>query len=63
MNRTVLLIPALCGNLNSAVIEQVFKQTNHRDLECWEKENIPYTMRKKRKAFFIENISQKAGKI
>ena len=63
MNRTVLLIPALCGNLNDMDIEQAFRQTNHRDLECWEKENIPYTIRKKRQAFFAEHESQKAGKI
>jgi hypothetical protein len=27
----------------------------------WEKENIPYTVRKKRQAFF-DNIGQKVGK-
>lgn len=63
MNRTVLLIPALCGNLNDMGIEQAFKQTSHRDLECWDKENIPYTIRKKRQAFFAKYESQKAGKI
>jgi hypothetical protein len=29
----------------------------------WEQENIPYTVRKKRQAFFGDIGSQKAGKI
>ena len=52
MNRTVLLIPALCGNLNEVVISQALHQASQRDLEQWEKDNIPYTVRKKRQQFF-----------
>jgi hypothetical protein len=52
MNRTTLLIPALCGRLNASVVEQAHAQTRHRDLQMWERENIPYTLRKKRQAFF-----------
>ena len=43
------------------MVEQAFKMIRHKDLECWEKENIPYTMRKKRQQFFQDRRSQKAG--
>lgn len=52
MNRTVLLIPALCGSLNEVIITGALNQASHRDLEKWEKDNIPYTVRKKRQEFF-----------
>lgn len=52
MNRTTLLIPALCGKRDDVTITQALSQTCHRDLESWERENIPYTVRKKRQAFF-----------
>jgi len=63
MNRTTLLIPALCGNLDEKAITQALQQARHNDLKVWEQENIPYTVRKKRQAFFGENKSQKAGKM
>jgi len=63
MNRTTLLIPALCGNLDKATVTQALAHARHNDLEIWEKENIPYTVRKKRQAFFDSVESQKAGKI
>lgn len=62
MNRTVLLLPALCGPLDKSTINQALNQARHNDLEIWEKENIPYTVRKKRQAFFDNLASQKAGK-
>jgi len=61
MNRTTLLIPALCGCLNKITITQALNLARHNDLDVWEKENIPYTVRKKRKAFFDNIGSQKAG--
>ena len=61
MNRTTLLIPALCGRLDKTTITQALNQARHNDLEMWEKENIPYTVRKKRQAFFDNIGSQKAG--
>jgi len=62
MNRTALLIPALCGNMDEKMMSSTFSQTCHKDLNLWEKENIPYTMRKKRQVFFKENKSQKTGR-
>ena len=59
INRTALLIPALCGNINETVIMQAFEQTSQKDLKDWEEDNIPYTMRKKRQAFFNGSTSQK----
>lgn len=61
MNRSALLIPALCGNLNNAVIKQVLDNTPHDELKKWEQENIPYTMRKKRREFF-NGVNPKTGK-
>lgn len=52
MNRSTLLIPALCGRLDKLAIEQALAQTRHDDLKIWEQKNIPYTVRKKRRAFF-----------
>jgi len=63
MNRTALLIPALCGNLGETIISQALNQAHHRDLEKWEKDNIPYTMRKKRQDFFSKKNIQKPGKL
>ena len=61
MNRSVLLIPALCGSRKGAVIDRALNEASQVDLERWENENIPYTIRKKRQKFF-ENASQKQGK-
>jgi len=48
MDRIVLLIPALCGNLDYKTITSALNQVHHYDLKIWEQENIPYTMRKTR---------------
>jgi len=51
MNRTTLLIPALCGSHDDKRIEQALHMASHRDLRKWENKHIPYTMRKKRQEF------------
>ena len=63
MNRTVLLIPAFCGNLDRTTIAMALNLASQHDLQMWERENIPYTVRKKRQAFFKANGSQKAGNV
>jgi len=63
MNRTALLIPALCGSLDKTTISLALNLASHRDLQMWEEKNIPYTVRKKRQAFFNENESQKSGNV
>jgi hypothetical protein len=63
MNRTALLIPTLCGRLTKATIDLAISQTRHDDLKLWEQENIPYTVRKERQAFFAHANIQKTGKL
>lgn len=53
MNRSVLIIPALCGkSCTEESLTELLRKTSHIDLQEWEKENISYTMRKQRSAFF-----------
>ncbi len=61
MNRSVLLIPALCGKLDGETICSALKLASHQALDEWEKENIPYTVRRKRREFFDGNTSQNRG--
>ncbi len=61
MNRTVLLIPALCGGLDYEAITQALNKARHTDLMLWEKECIPYTLRKKRQEFFICGLFRQAS--
>src|SRR3954447_18769134 len=60
MNRSTLLIPALCGRLDAVVVKRALAQTRHHDLQIWERANIPYTLRKKRQAFFAISTTIKA---
>ena len=60
MNRSVLLIPALCGGRNEVMVRQALNKASQADLEKWDEKNIPETMRKKRQEFF-ENKIQKSG--
>ena len=57
MNRSVLLIPALCGadHLNQQAIAVLLAGTPHKLLQEWEMANIPYTLRKKRQEAFKIN--------
>lgn len=54
MNRSVLLIPALCGaaHLNQQTITALLADTPHKLLQEWERTNIPYTIWKKRQKVF-----------
>lgn len=60
MNRSALIIPAFCGELNAAKVSDALGAARHVDLDAWEAKSIPYTMRKKRHAFF-RNIKLKSG--
>ena len=55
MNRSVLLIPALCSSahLDEAQITTLFANTPHTLLQEWEQENIPYTLRKRRQEIWL----------
>jgi len=63
MNRTVLLIPALCGKQEGTTITRALHKASQADLIAWEKKQIPYTVRKKRHEFLTENNSQNMGNI
>jgi len=63
MNRTVLLIPTLCGNLDGEIVTQALNQASCRDLKTWETDNIPYTVRKRRQAFFSQDENPKSGEL
>jgi hypothetical protein len=62
MNRTVLVLPTLCGKYDGQVIAHALAHTSHRDLQEWEKQNIPATLRQRRHAFFHANEGPKTGK-
>lgn len=63
MNRTTLVMPALCGQAESLTIAQALVQTTHRDLQHWEQQHIPETLRQKRGEFFATKGYQKPGMI
>ncbi len=56
MNRSTLMIPALCGNIDHNNILNILNSTQHKDLKKWEEENIGDTMHSKRVEFFNRNI-------
>ena len=62
MNRTVLVLPPLCGKYDGQVIAHALAHTSHRDLQGWEKQTIPATLRQQRHAFFHANEGAKTGK-
>ena len=51
MNRTVLLIPTLCQNLNSDEVQEFLKKTSLKTVAKWDQENVPYTQNRKRRGF------------
>ena len=51
MNRSVLLILALCGGRDEVTIGQALSKASQIDLDQWDEENIPYTLRRKRQDF------------
>ncbi len=61
MNRSTLLIPALCGSWDELTVAYALRGASQKNLRKWEQIEIPYTMRKKRQAFYKDNNIQKAG--
>ena len=51
MNRSVLLIPALCGGRDEITIGRALSEASQVDLDKWDEESIPYTLRRKRQDF------------
>lgn len=64
MNRTVLLIPTLCQNLNSDEIQELLNKTSLKTVAKWDQENVPYTQNRKRRGFLRgedQNIGPNTG--
>ncbi len=61
MNRTTLLIPALCGSRDESTVLQALRHASQKDLRKWELTDIPYTMRKKRQSTYADNNIHKTG--
>jgi hypothetical protein len=59
MNRTALLIPALCGSIRPELISIFLKETKLEEVEKWDCLNIPYTQNEKRRKFIQENTKQR----
>lgn len=59
MNRSVLLLPALCGQLNEKIIENAMSLASQKNLNDWEHKHVPDTMRKKRHNLFAKIRIQK----
>ena len=58
MNTLALLIPTLCGHLDKESLSNILHNTQHKDIKEWERENIPYIMRRQRQLFFAKNIQK-----
>lgn len=56
INRTALMMPILCGNLDKFEINRILNEIRHKEIKEWEDENISYTLRRKRQEFFKKNI-------
>jgi len=63
MNRSVLLIPALCSavHLDQQKITALLDDTPHKQLQAWEQTNIPYTLRKKRREAFQKKAKSRVN--
>ena len=61
INRSTLLIPALCGHLERDSIDELLRESQHKELLEWEEKNVPETLRKKRQKL-NKNHQQKVPK-
>ncbi len=48
INRSTLLIPALCGHLERDSIAELLRESPHQELLEWSEKNVPETLRQKR---------------
>jgi len=61
-NRTVLAIPALCGQLDDAAVDLALREVSHTDLKRWQEANVQQTQAQKRKAFLSRIRGPDPGK-
>jgi hypothetical protein len=55
MNRSVLLIPTLCGKLNGDSIQNALQTTGHTAIHSWDYANVPCTQNRRRHHFLRKN--------
>ncbi len=48
INRSALLIPALCAHLERDSIPELLRESSHQELLEWSEQNVPETLRQKR---------------
>ncbi len=61
INRSALLIPALCGHLERDFIPELLRESSHQELLQWSEQNVPETLRQKRQKLHKHHL-QKAPK-
>ncbi len=59
MNRSVLLIPALCGIADHDSILKALSTTRHSDIQAWDQSNIPYTQNRRRRDFLHQKLADR----
>lgn len=59
INRSVLLIPAMCGTRSDLEMAQTRELICHKDLKQWEEDNLPSTLIKDRRNYFKNNNTKK----
>jgi hypothetical protein len=62
MNRSVLLLPALCGKPKQHGSNSSLEKANTRELANWDAENIPLTQNRRRRNFLNGNYLDKVPK-
>ena len=61
-NRTVLIIPALCGRIDDAAVDAALRQVSHKDLKEWQETNVAQTQVQKRRSFLAKVPGPDPGK-
>ena len=61
LNKSILLIPCLCGELSQDLVAEALTTVRVQDVTTWVSENVGETMRSKRRREFPRSQSQKRG--
>ncbi len=58
INRSALLIPALCGHLERDFIPELLRESSHQELLQWSEQNVPETLRQKRQKLHKHHLQK-----
>jgi hypothetical protein len=61
LNKSILLIPCLCGELTQDLVAEALTTVRVQDVTTWVSENVGETMQAKRRREFPRSQSQKPG--